>query len=68
MRRRLRIGLIVIGLLGVGLSWTFRSPVAAEQKSRDEAQWEYKVSVFSYNPGERLTDDSPGRDLREGPE
>ncbi|MGP0070056.1 MAG: hypothetical protein ACLQGP_41460 [Isosphaeraceae bacterium] len=57
MRRRLRIGLIVVGLLGVGLGWTLRSPGAAQQKGRDEAQWEYKVSVFSYNPGERLTDE-----------
>jgi hypothetical protein len=57
MRRTLRIGLIVGGLFGAGLSWTLRSPEAAEQKGRDEAQWEYKVGVFSYNPGERLTDE-----------
>ena len=57
MRRTLRIGLIVGGILGVGLIWFVRSPEAAEQKARDEAQWEYKVSVFSYNPGERLTDE-----------
>jgi len=57
MRRTLRIGLIVVGLFGLGLSWTLRSPEAAEQKAREEAQWEYKVGVFSYNPGERLTDE-----------
>ena len=57
MRRTLRIGLIVVGLLGVGLGWALRSPEAAEQKARDEAQWEYKVEVFSFNPGERLTDE-----------
>jgi hypothetical protein len=57
MRRTLRIGLIVVGLFGLGLSWTLRSPEAAEQKAREESQWEYKVGVFSYNPGERLTDE-----------
>ena len=57
MRRSLWIGLIVGGFLGVGLSAALRSPEAAAQKARDDAQWEYKVGVFSYNPGERLTDE-----------
>jgi hypothetical protein len=57
MRRTLRIGLIFVGLLGVGLIWGLRSPGASEQRTRDEAQWEYKVGVFSYNPGERLNDE-----------
>ena len=26
------------------------------QKPRDESQWEYKVFIASYNPGERMTD------------
>jgi hypothetical protein len=57
MRRSLSVGLIVGGLLlGTGLSSTLRSPAAAAQKARD-AQWEYKVGVFTYNPGERLTDE-----------
>jgi hypothetical protein len=56
MRRTLGIGLIVGGFLGVGLSSTLRSPQAAD-KARDEAQWNYKVQIFSYNPGERLTDE-----------
>ena len=57
MRHRIRIGLIVVGVVGIGLGWTLRAPEAAEQKGRDEAQWEYKVGVFAYNPGERLTDE-----------
>jgi hypothetical protein len=56
MRRTLWVGLIVGGSLGVGLSSTLRSPEAAAQKARDDAPWEYKVVVFTYNPGERLTD------------
>jgi hypothetical protein len=57
MRRLLWVGLIVGGFLGLGLSAALRSPEAAAQKTRDDAQWEYKVGVFSYNPGERLTDE-----------
>ncbi len=57
MRRKLWIGLIVGGLSGLGLGTTLRLPEAVAQKTRDEAQWEYKVGVFSYNPGERLTDE-----------
>jgi hypothetical protein len=56
MRRSLWIGLIVGGFLGVALGPVLRSPEAAAQKAR-EAQWDYKVGVFSYNPGERLTDE-----------
>jgi hypothetical protein len=57
MRRRLWIGLIVGGLSGFGLSSALQTPEAVAQKIRDEAQWEYKVGVFSYNPGEQLTDE-----------
>jgi hypothetical protein len=56
MRRSLWFGLIIGGSIGVGLGSTLRSPEAAAQKAHD-AQWEYKVGVFSYNPGERLTDE-----------
>jgi hypothetical protein len=56
MRCSLRVGLIVGGVLGMGLGSTLRSPEAAAQKARD-AQWEFKVGVFTYNPGERLTDE-----------
>jgi hypothetical protein len=57
MRRRLWIGLIVGGLSGFGLGLTLHVPEAAAQKTRHEAPWAYKVGVFSYNPGERLTDE-----------
>ncbi len=57
MRRSLWVGLIVGGFLGAGLSAALRSPEAAAQKVRDDGQWEYKVGVFSYNPGERLSDE-----------
>ena len=64
MRHTLRIGLILVGLLGVGLIVSLRSPEAAGKGLRDEAQWEYKVGVFSYNPGERLNDDRRPRSTR----
>jgi hypothetical protein len=57
MRRSLWVGLIVGVSLGVELSSTLRSPEAAAQKARDDDRWDYKVGVFSYNPGERLTDE-----------
>ena len=57
MRRNLWIGLIVGGLSGLGLGASLRFPEAVAQKARDDAQWEYKVGVFYYNPGERLTDE-----------
>jgi hypothetical protein len=57
MSRRLGIGLIVVGFCGLGLSWTRAVPEAKAQKLRDEATWEYKVGVYSYNPGERMTDE-----------
>ncbi len=57
MRRKLWIALIVGGLSGLGLGTTLRLPEAVAQKTRDEAQWEYKVGVFYYNPGERMTDE-----------
>ena len=57
MRRKLWIALIVGGPFGLGLGSTLRFPEAVAQKTRDQAQWEYKVGVFYYNPGERLTDE-----------
>ena len=57
MRRRLWIALIVGGLSGLGLGTTLRLPEAVAQKTRDDAQWDYKVGVLYYNPGERLTDE-----------
>jgi hypothetical protein len=57
MRRKLWIALIVGGLTGMELGASLRSPEAAAQKARDEPQWDYKVGVFYYNPGEPLTDE-----------
>ena len=57
MRRRLWFGLIVGGLFGMALGASLRFPEAVAQKARDEPQWDYKVGVFYYNPGERLTDE-----------
>ena len=57
MRRKLWIGLIVGGLSGLGLGTTLRLPEAVAQRTRDDAQWDYRVGVFYYNPGERLTDE-----------
>ncbi len=57
MRRTLWIALIVGGLAGLGMGATLRLPEAVARKARDEPQWEYKVGVFYYNPGERLTDE-----------
>ena len=57
MNRKLWIGLVVGGLFGLVASGLSGTPEARAQKSRDEAAWEYKVAPFSYNPGERLTDE-----------
>ena len=57
MIRKLWVGMIVGVSLGVGLGSTLRPPDAAAQKARDAAQGDYKVGVFTYNPGERLTDE-----------
>ena len=34
-----------------------RSPEANAQRAPIPTHWEYKVAIFSYNPGERLTDE-----------
>lgn len=57
MRRKLWIGMIVVVFCAIGLNLAIRLPEAAAQKGRDESQWEYKVGVLSYNPGERLSDE-----------
>ena len=44
-------------LFGLLLSGIIRLPGAKAQKRNEEAAWEYKVAPFSYNPGERLTDE-----------
>jgi hypothetical protein len=57
MSRRVGVGLIVVGLCGLGLVWARAVPEAQAQKPRDPAVWEYKVGVYSYNPGERMSDE-----------
>jgi hypothetical protein len=57
MNRTLRIGLIVGGLSGLALTAALNAPRAEAQRNREEVAWEYKVAPFSYNPGERLTDE-----------
>ena len=57
MSHRVEIGLIVIGICGLGLAWTRGVPEAQAQRTRSDAVWEYKVGVYSYNPGERMTDE-----------
>ena len=57
MNRKLWTGLIAGIIAGLALSGTFRLPEATAQKRPDETAWEYKVALFSYNPGERLTDE-----------
>lgn len=57
MRHKLWIGLIIGGLADLGVGSTRQLREAAAQKAGDGAPWVYKVGVFSYNPGERLTDE-----------
>ncbi|HEV3163685.1 MAG TPA: hypothetical protein VGZ22_06565 [Isosphaeraceae bacterium] len=57
MRRELWIGTIFVGLTVLGLIAVPHVSEVKAQKPRVEPQWEYKVSVFSYNPGERLNDE-----------
>jgi hypothetical protein len=57
MTRKIRIGLMVVGLGVLGLLATIPVRDARAQKAKAGAQWEYKVGVFSYNPGERMTDE-----------
>ena len=56
MRRAFWVGLIIAGVAALGISPACRIPEAAAQKARDDTPWEYKVAIFSYNPGERLDD------------
>ncbi len=57
MNRKLLAG-IVIGLIaGLALATLARLPRAQAQKGKPEAQWEYKVGWFSYNPGEKMNDE-----------
>lgn len=57
MNRRLRLGLISGLILGLTALAATRPPRAEAQKGREDGVWEYKVAVFSYNPGEPMTDE-----------
>jgi hypothetical protein len=57
MNRKLWIGLTACGLFWLLLTRSGGMSTAEAQKARDESQWEYKVFVASYNPGERMTDE-----------
>ncbi len=58
MHRRLWIGSAVVGLAGLGAVAAPRVPEVRAQKARVEpSSWEYKVSVLTYNPGERTGDE-----------
>jgi hypothetical protein len=57
MRRKLWVGLLIAGIAGLGLLALPRVGEVQAQKARAEPVWEYKVGVFSYNPGERMTDE-----------
>ena len=57
MKRTLWTGLLLGGLAVAGLVLPLRPREASAQRGRDEGRGEYKVLVFSYNPGERLTDE-----------
>ncbi|WP_435006583.1 hypothetical protein P12x_004111 [Tundrisphaera lichenicola] len=57
MRRNLWVGLIVGGILGLVANGVILTPLVRAQKVRTEPAWEYKVAVFSYNPGERMTEE-----------
>jgi hypothetical protein len=61
MKRTSRASLILVAVCGFGLVSAWRVPDAIAQKTRADADWEYKVSVFSYNPGERLSDEQRAR-------
>ncbi len=59
MTRKLGWAALLSTIVGLGILATAQAPQAKGQKlaAAVETQWEYKVTIFSYNPGERLTDD-----------
>ena len=57
MSRKFWVGLSVAGLSALALAWAQGVREAKAQRARGEPQWEYKVGVFSYNPGERMSDE-----------
>ncbi len=62
MRGKLGIGSIVVVLGIAALMAIGKSPEAQAQRPAG-SQWEYKVAVVNYNPGERLTDEQRATQL-----
>ncbi len=56
--RRTWFGLALLLFLVLALAVGLSAPGAAAQKARAEPRYEYQVVHFSYNPGERLTDNA----------
>ena len=56
--RRTWFGLAICFLVVVILASVLIARPAAAQKTRAEHRYDYKVVPFSYNPGERLSDDA----------
>jgi Enoyl-(Acyl carrier protein) reductase len=56
--RRTWFGLALCFLVGLTLAPGLIAPRAEAQKTRAEHRYDYKVVSFSYNPGERLSDDT----------
>ncbi len=56
--RRTWFGLALCFLVVVTLASGLIAPPAEAQKTRAELRYDYKVVCFSYNPGERLSDDA----------
>lgn len=57
VNRKLWVGLLIGGFCGIGLTSLLRPADAFAQKVRDDVQWDYKVGIFVYNPGESITDE-----------
>jgi hypothetical protein len=56
--RKTGFGWTVVLVLAITLAVELIAPIAVAQRSRAEPRYEYKVVNFSYNPGERMTDNA----------
>ena len=56
--RRTWFGLALGFVVMITIASGFSVPTAKGQKPRTEHRYDYKVVAFSYNPGERLSDDA----------
>jgi hypothetical protein len=57
MHTKLGLGSVVVLLGIVAFLALGKAPIAEAQRAKADHAWDYKVSVISYNPGERLTDE-----------